>query len=198
MSVGGWYTDLSPRERRLVVGFGAAVAVMVVLLVPLGLDAMVRTRREANQEYRDAIRRLQAGKSLVKARKDKRDEVAARYAKKAPKLAGFLAELAKEQKLEIQDTLDKPDLPIGKRYVERATVIRLRKTNGLPLMRFLEKIEQSGYPVALSKLSIRKRGGEKDSYDVELGVSTYDRNDVVTTTAPAGSSPVPATSTEKK
>ena len=33
---------------------------------------------------------------------------------------------------------------------------------------FLESIETSGYPVAVSRLDIRKRTGEPDSYDVEV------------------------------
>ena len=113
------------------------------------------------------------------------------YAKKAPKLAGFLEQIAKEQKIEIPEAQDKPELPIGKRYVERGTVVRLRRVPGLPLLKLLEKIEQSGYPIAISRLGLRKRTGDKDSYDVELGVTAYDRNDVAATTpatAPSGSS----------
>lgn len=196
MSVGGWYTELSPRERKLIVGLSAVVGVMLLLLVPIGLDAMARSRREANNELREAIRRLQAAKGQVKARQQKRDEVAARYAKKAPKLAGFLEQVAKEQSIEIPESQDKPEIPIGKRYVERGILVRLRKVRGLPLLKFLEKIEQSGHPLAISRLSLRRRSGEKDSYDVELGVSAYDRNDVVptapTATAAGSGSSAPA------
>ncbi len=187
MSAGGWYADLSPRERRLLVGLSSVVVVMLVLLVPLGLGAMTRSRREANDELREAIRRLQESKGQVRARQEKRDEIAARYAKKAPKLAGFLEQLAKEQAIEIPESQDKPEIPIGKRYVERGIQVRLRKVHGLPLLKFLEAIEQSGHPLAISRLSLRRRAAEKDSYDVELGVSAYDRSDVVA--APATAAP---------
>ena len=40
---------------------------------------------------------------------------------------------------------------------------------------FSRRIETSGYPVAATRLNIRKRSGENDSYDVEVGVSSYDR-----------------------
>lgn len=172
-----WLSELSPRERRLVVVFGAIAGAMLLFLVPLGIDAVMGSRRRENADLREAIAKVQAGRALVKSRQAKREQVVARYAKRAPKLGGFLEQLAKEQAIDIPEAQDKPELPIGKRYVERSIVVRLRKVAGLPLLKFLESIEQSGHPVAISRLNVRKRGGDHDSYDVELGVSAYDRND---------------------
>jgi general secretion pathway protein M len=183
-----WFSELSPRERRLAAGFTVVLLATLLFLVPFGIDVMLRARREANRELREAVQNVQAARGAVKARQLRREEVAARYAKKAPKLAGFLEQIAKEQKIEIPEAQDKPELPIGKRYVERGTVVRLRRVPGLPLMKLLERIEQSGFPIAISRLGLRKRTGDKDSYDVELGVSAYDRSDV------AASSPSPSAS----
>jgi len=47
----------------------------------------------------------------------------------------------------------------------------------LSIAKFMESVEKSNYPVALSRLNVRKRSGEPDSYDVEVGVSAYDRNE---------------------
>ena len=66
-------------------------------------------------------------------------------------------------------------MPHGKQYVERNTVIHLKKSGMAPIAKFLEAIEKSGYPVAVTRLNIRKRAGEPDSYDVEVGVSAFDR-----------------------
>ena len=43
------------------------------------------------------------------------------------------------------------------------------------IARFLESLEKSGHSIAISRLNIRKRSAEPDSYDVEIGVSAYDR-----------------------
>ena len=182
-----WFSEMSPRERRLATGFGFILVATLLFLVPFGVDAMLRTRRDQNRELRDAVHSVQAARGRVAARKARRDEIAGRYMKRAPKLAGFLEQLAKEQKIEIPEAQEKPELPIGKRYIERATTVRLRRVNGFPLMKLLERIEQSGYPVAISRLSLCKRSGEKDSYDIELGVSAYDRSDAPAA-APAASS----------
>jgi general secretion pathway protein M len=45
----------------------------------------------------------------------------------------------------------------------------------LNLAKFMERIEQSGFPVSISAVNIRKRGAEVDSYDVEMMVSGYER-----------------------
>jgi general secretion pathway protein M len=183
-----WFSELAPRERRLLSLFGVVSALLMCVLVPLGVNASLQSRRDANAELRDTVMRLQAGKAAVKARQVKRDQIAGKYAKRAPKLGGFLEQIAKDNKIEIPEQQDKPEVPIGKRYIERSTQLRLRKVPGLPLLRFLEKIESSGYPLAISRLNVRKRGGDHDSYDIELVVSAYDRND-----APAAA-PAPTSS----
>lgn len=180
-----WFAELAPRERRLLSILGVVGVVMMILLVPLGVSAMLRGKRTTNTELRAAIQRVQAGRAQVAARKAKREAIVARYAKTAPKLGGFLEQLAKEQSIDVPEMQDKQELPIGKRYTERATQLRLRKVGGFPLMKFLEKIEQSGFPVAITRLNVRKRGGDHDSFDIELGVSAYDRKEVA---------PAPATS----
>ena len=81
-----------------------------------------------------------------------------------------------------------PDVPHGKRYVEHGTNIHLKKTGMLPLARFMETIEKSGYPIAVTRLDLRKRSGENDSYDVEFGAASYDRAEPTSSVAPAGSS----------
>ena len=64
------------------------------------------------------------------------------------------------------------DVPHGKTHVEHGTNIHLRKTGTLPLAKFLESLEKSGYQFAISRLEIRKRSGENDAFDVECGVAS--------------------------
>jgi general secretion pathway protein M len=99
----------------------------------------------------------------------------ARYASPAPPLAGLLEKAARDNRLDVPESQDRPEVPHGKKYVERTTVIRLRKTSMLQLAKMLEQIEQQRLSLAISRLDVRRRGGERDSYDVELGVSAFDR-----------------------
>ncbi len=178
--------NLNPRERKLVQALIVVAAAILVLGVPIGLESWVASKREDNQALRDALDNVQAARGTIKDRQAKKDAIAQRYQNKAPELAGYLEAAAKKQKLEITDSVDRPPVPIGKRYTERSTTIHLKKTGLLALSRFIESIEQSGSPVAVTRLNVRRRMGEQDSYDVELGVSAWDRAEKETA-APAAS-----------
>jgi general secretion pathway protein M len=179
--------EMNARERRLVGIIGVVAGVLLLLAVPFGLEAVVRSDISENDELRQALTDVQDARGRVRERQAKKDAIVTRYAKKAPSLAGYLEQEARQQKLEVTDSTPLPDVPHGKRYVEHGTNIHLKKTGMLPLARFLESIEKSGYPVAVTRLSIRKRSGENDSYDVETGVSSYDRSEPAASTAPTGS-----------
>ena len=166
---------LSPREQRLAQILAVVAAALLLLGLPIGLESYVASQRSSNDELRDALDNVQASRAQMRASASKRDAVQQRYARKAGELGGWLEQLARKQKLEVTDSVDRPPLPIGKRYIERSTTIHLKKAGLYAISKFMESIEQSGTPVALNRMNIRKRTGEQDSYDVELGVSAYDR-----------------------
>jgi general secretion pathway protein M len=45
----------------------------------------------------------------------------------------------------------------------------------LAISKFLESIEQSGYPIMVSQIDLRKRAGEPDTYDIEVTISAFDK-----------------------
>ena len=179
--------QMNARERRLLAALGFAGAVLLVLAVPFGLEAVVHSERADNDELRQALADVQDARGRVRERQARKDAITQRYARKAPPLAGYLEQAARQQKLEVTDSTPLPDVPHGKRYTEHATNVHLKKTGMLPLARFLESIENSGYPVAVTRLNVRKRSGENDSYDVEVGVSSYDRTEAPSSPPPSGS-----------
>lgn len=179
--------QMNARERRLLGVLAFVGAVVLLLAVPFGLEALVRSDMSDDDELRQALADVQDARGRVRERQAKKDAIAARYARKAPALAGFLEQTARQQKLEVTDSTPLPDVPHGKRYVEHGTDIHLKKTGMLALSRFLEALEKSGFPLAVTRLSIRKRSGEADSYDVEVGVSSYDRSEAAPASSPAGS-----------
>jgi general secretion pathway protein M len=168
--------NLNPRERRLVGFMLAFLGVVVVLGIPLGLESLVLSRKADNEELRTALAAVQSARTDVKEKQARKSSIAQRYANRAEPLAGFLERYARKEKLEITDSQDRPEQPHGKKYSERSTQIHLKKSGMYPIAKFLEDIEKSNLPVAVTRLSIRKRSGEPDSYDVEVAVSAFDRN----------------------
>jgi len=180
---------LNPREQRMASIAVLVIGVMVLLAVPIGLQTLVSSRRTENEELRAALASVNNARGQIRERQERKSSLAARYGKKAPQLAGFLEQNASAQKLQVTDSVDRPDVPHGKKYVERNTVIHLKKSGLASIAKFLESIEKSGYPVAVSRLNIRKRAGEPDSYDVEVGVSAYDRTETVPPAGGTGPTP---------
>jgi len=178
---------MNVRERRVVAVMGFIFGCVCVLAIPIALDASVRARAQDNDELRQALTEVQDARIRVRERQAKKDAIIQRYAKKAPSLAGYLEQMARQQKLEVTDSTPLPDVPHGKRYVEHGTNIHLKKTGMLALVRFLESLEKSGYPIAISRLEIRKRSGENDAFDVECGVASYERTEPQAVVSPAGS-----------
>ena len=177
---------LNPREQKVATAALFVLAGVLLLAIPVGLSMLVSSRKSENEELRTALANVNGARGKIRERQDRKSSLASRYGKKTPPLAGFLEQHASANKLQVTDSVDRPDIPHGKRYVERNTVIHLKKAGLAPISRFLEAIEKSGYPVAVTRLNIRKRAGEPDSYDVEVGVSAYDRNDPSSSASPAG------------
>jgi general secretion pathway protein M len=166
---------LDARERRLLSIFLAFAGALVVLAGPIGLMRVLSSKRADNQEIRELITAIDESRASIAERKSQKEALLMRYAKPAPPLASFIDESAKTNGISAAESQDKPELPHGKRYTERSAVVKMHKVGMLALAKTLEKIEQSGYPVAITRLNLRPRSGEPDSYEVELGVSAYDR-----------------------
>ena len=178
---------LDERERQLLGVLVGVFAVLVLVLLPVGIAALLGSRRSDNELLREAVNEIQSGREAVLRRNLEREAVLERYARPAPPLAGFLDKLAKDSGIEIPESQDRAPVPHGKKFDERSTKIVLRKVGMLNLVKFMERVEQSGHPVSISRLNVRKRGTEQDSYDVEMIVSAYVRNAEARETKPGES-----------
>jgi general secretion pathway protein M len=179
--------EINARERKVLMTLGALGALLLVLAIPLSFEFIVRSSLSDNDDLRQALSDVQDARGRIREHQAQKDAIAARYGKTAPPLAGYLEQVARQQKLEVTDSTPLPDIPHGKRYMEHGTNIHLKKTGMLSLALFLEALEKSGYPLSASRLEIHKRSGENDSYDVEVGVSSFDRVEPPAATPPAGS-----------
>lgn len=169
------FEKLEPRERRLLLILGSILGIALFLIGPIAVVSLVSSKRTENEELRGLVDSIYAARATIGERKAKHDALVARYSKPAPQLAGFIEEAAKANNLGAAESQDRPEAPHGKRYSERMTVVKMHKIGMMNLAKTLEKIEQSGYPVAVTRLNIKPRSGEPDSYEVELGVSAFDR-----------------------
>ena len=179
MNIADRFARLDAREQRLLNAGLVVLGVVFVVLLPLGLTALVHTKRSDNQSLRAAADSITDSRDQIEKAKLEKAATLERYAKPAPPLAAFLAGLASESTIEIPESQDRQAVPHGKKYTERSTKIALHKVGMLKLSKFMERIEQAGNPLTISGLNIRKRGPEPDSYDVEMVVTAFDRSATV-------------------
>jgi general secretion pathway protein M len=171
------FEQLDAREQRLLTILGGVLAVMLILLVPLLLSAMISSKRTSNEELHAAIQSIYDARDVIAAREAERRQMRDRYARPAPPLAAFIDKIASDLGIEIPESQDMPPAPHGKKFEERSTKLTLQKIGMLNLATFMERVENGGYPVRLTQLSIRKRATETDSYDVNLVISAFDRKE---------------------
>jgi general secretion pathway protein M len=168
---------LNAREQRLAQILSVVLAVAVLLGLPVLVQGIIWSRKSDNDKTRTALEAVQAARKQIREQQAKKNAVVSRYQNKAPALAGFIEQAARAQKLEVTDSADRPEVPIGKRYTERATNVKLKKSGMYAIAKFLEALETSDHPVAVTRLNVRKRSTEKDSFDLDLTVSAYDRKE---------------------
>jgi general secretion pathway protein M len=175
VSLADRWAKLEPRERSLLTMLMGLFAAIVVLGVPLALWTTVSSMRDGNQEVQDTIESILESREKLEKLRAAKDAQASKYARTAPPMATFLEDAARTNQVELAETTTKPDIPHGKKYVERITVSKMRKTGLRGLAKTLERIARSGYPVSITRLGIKPRVGEPDSYDVELSVSAFEK-----------------------
>lgn len=183
MTIAARLDKLDERERKLLGALGGVAAVLVLLVLPIALLTSLWSRQSENDDIRAVLTEIDDARSTFNERKARASAVVAKYSNPAPPLAGFIEQAAKAHNLTAADTQDRPETPHGKLYNERYTVVKMHKISLLPFVQMLEQIEQSGHPVAVSRFNVRPRPNEPDQYEVEMGISAYDRKE----TKPAAS-----------
>lgn len=170
------FDNLNARERQLLAGLGLVFGAMLIVLVPWRTSAWLAAKEKANAEQRQRIEDVGAARSKLAARRAALGDVAARYVNKAPPLGVVVDSAAKASGLDVATQTEVPPVPRGKNFAERATKLSITKTGLKPLATFMEKIETSGYPVAITAFDLTKRI-EPDAYTVNMTISAFDRND---------------------
>ncbi|MEY4545717.1 MAG: hypothetical protein RL685_1912 [Pseudomonadota bacterium] len=169
------FEALAPREKRLLSILGAVGGVLLLAAIPLGVTTLLGDAEETHAELLEALERIEAEGEGVRERQAERDAILSRYETPVAALPGFLDKAAQGAGITIPESKEPSPVAHGKKFEERFTSLSLRKVGLLALVKFMEKVSGGLVPVGISKLNIRKRGAEPDSYDVQMTVSAYHR-----------------------
>lgn len=172
-SVRNYFEGLNDRERRLLGAlFSVAVLVFVVLPMYLVLDS-IAARETENRELLALLRELdQQGDALVR-RKAERDAVRNLFRQPVPALGGFLESNARTRSLDLREVTDTPDQEVA--GFRRHRVTAAFPSAGIePIMQMLETVENSTFPVSISKIEADRAGD--GHFNFRIGVDAYEQN----------------------
>jgi Tfp pilus assembly protein PilO len=167
---------MSTRERRLISILVAAVVGCALLVVGYLTFDSLQTKAQENRDMREALDAIAKHSNEFRDAKAKVQAQALRIGSEPPQLAADLEAAAKEAGIQIPETVDRPDAPAGKRYVEHSLDVKLRKVDLKSLATFLSKVETGKSLILVTRLEIRRSfGGDGANVDVEMTATTYER-----------------------
>ena len=175
-AVGSAIDRLSPRERVLLsvlglVGLGLA-CVLGVLLTNRSLGTL---ERQVESEGQD-LRQLRLKAPELRDRLEARESVEEQTRSDIPALGTQLESHATAAGFgdALLEMVDQPEEIVGG-WSRKSVQVRLRRQPLKKLAEFWASIvnDRTSYPVAITRLNVRRRRHEDASYDVEMVVSAY-------------------------
>ncbi|MBW2277684.1 MAG: hypothetical protein JRF63_09350 [Deltaproteobacteria bacterium] len=174
--VRNFIAGMSAREKRM-------AAAMLVVMLGMGVGLAIYLVRSAISEVED---RFEGSANILKAIELGRDDfLAAKQAQRFDKkargkpmpLRTLVDKVAEQTEVTVPDVKEIPD-KVGEVWIEHAVELSIRDVGLESMTVFMEKVEdyRRKFPIAITKLKIRKRRGGEDSFDVmEMMISTYEQ-----------------------
>jgi general secretion pathway protein M len=169
------FSNLTNRERILVIAFASVFCVTIAAVSFALVKKKTGDLKSTIEENALILTELKENREELSDKIRMKEQEEARFENPAPPLLGLLEKLGGEAGIDIPESRDLPDEAIGKKWTHKSVEIRLRKIGLDSLVHFMVKIknENRKYPLAVTKMNIKKRAGEPNSYDIQMTVSTY-------------------------
>jgi len=172
---------MSDREQKM-----AALMVLVLFLLMVFLAVFLVSSSIGDLE----VKRLDQGELLrfinakeqeyIALKKEVESSLTKARSKPTP-LRTLVDNVVKKTGVSDPDTKELSDQHHGERWVEHAVEVSMRQVGLENLTKFMEEVEgnRRKFPIAITKLEIRKRRMPMDQYDVKMTISTYEIMEVL-------------------
>lgn len=179
------WQNLSDRERRLLSAMGGVLLSVIVF----GLVWTTTSALNEVEQERDAIRLVLAdidrSSELLAKRDAERRATEQRYGNKAPALAAYIENRAKDEGINDSRTLEE-DPKVANGFRRQSVRVSFSNVSLRPIMHLLTSIAEEPSPLAVERLLI-EHYSTGDSYKVDVGLASYER--ATTPKAKAGAKP---------
>jgi type II secretory pathway component PulM len=168
-----FWENLNDRERRMLTVLGGFALAGLLILPPIMLFSSNSELQAQNDELRTVLDQLSVQRGRLMQLAEDRQRSNERYLNKTPPLGSFLESEAKKQGLTLQEVTDQPEKTVG-HYQRRSVTVSLPQTGLVPVIKLMSSIVESGHPVAIQEIQL-DHYQPGDSYNVKLGILTYDK-----------------------
>ena len=166
--------ELNERERRLLTALGGVMLAIFVFLPLYLISASISDIQKENEELSDVLQDIQQARTELAQRDVEREAAMGRYRTPAPPLGSFVESKAGEQDLRLREVTDQPEQVLGE-FRRRSVRVSMPNVELRPVIKLFTSIENARYPVALERIQVEHYRRDAETYNVELGVITYDR-----------------------
>ncbi len=169
---------MSERERRLVAVMGGIFVVFIVFLFVFLIGSKKGELKDRETQNRTALTLLrQEGPEYERKQTEALMSGQTQQGKPMP-LRTLIDKIGKQVDVTVPDMKELPDQKHGAGWLEHGIELSMREVGLLTLTRFMEEVEgyKRRFPIAITKLEVRKRRRVPDSYDVRMVVSTYEQD----------------------
>ncbi len=172
---------LSERERRLVALTGFVFVAIVVFISVFFVQSGIGDLEVQIQEYSDALRLI--AKKEPAYLEMQREQKKPNAGKPTP-LRTLVDKIGRQLDVTVPDMKELPDQHHAGLWLEHSVELSMREIGLVNLTKFMEEVEKNErrFPIAITKLEIRKRKRTQDSYDVKMVIATYEKTTAETLT----------------
>lgn len=167
---------MSARERRMVGALAGTFVGIIVLGVGYWISSSLDEIEEHNQEIRTVLRNIDKNREEIVAQRQRLAALEVRMGHAPLDLNSYVDRATSAVGVSIAESDETTPVPADQ-YTRRGLRIRLNKVSISQLAALLKKLEQEqAHIVQITALSVNTRWNRNQELDVDLEVSTYDRN----------------------
>jgi general secretion pathway protein M len=166
---------MAPRERRLAAGLLVTVIVLGAGLGMYFVFSQIDDLAEGNAEIREALAVIAKNRDTYLEAKARSQAQELRIGTEPPQLTADIEAAAREENVQIAESNERPEIPIGKKYLEHELELKIRQVDLVSLTKFLRRVETGPRLIFVNRLSIKRRFSDADQLDVELTATAFER-----------------------
>jgi hypothetical protein len=176
LSVRNMIAGMSARERKLAAGMVAAMVLVAVFLAAFFVQTAIGDIEEESELRAETLRYVSlAGPKFKEKQAEDASELRGR--EKPPPLRTLVDGIVKKIGMPDPDTKELPDQTRDDAWTEYGVEVAWREVSLEQLTKFMEEVEgnRRRFPIAITRLEVRKRRPGEDLFDVTMAISTYEQ-----------------------